>query len=269
MAILKRSQTTVYGLPAALLALQQADTDEQAARIASNDAVSLSLATETTARTDGDAAQALALQTHIDGAFSTAKNLLDVVNGDAATTGSFRKTIADLIGGAPVALDTLKEIADYIAVNPEANVAAAITAQVEAAITSFKGTATAAMDTLGEIEAAVNAEISNRATADTALDTALRAYADSVAAQGGSVPKAESVMVNNDRISLSFAPKHAVNGILNFSTVRYVDPSGVAYDAPVSLDVSDTTGKTFIVSVDVSGEWDTKSVQVQYLYVAA
>lgn len=265
MAILKRNKTSVFGLVADLVALQQADTAEQVARSAGDDAVSTRLTAETDARIAGDTAQGVALQEHINGAFSTAKNLLDVVNGDATSPGSFRKAIADLIGGAPVALDTLKEIADYIAVNPEANVAAAITAQVEAAVARVNGTASAAMDTMGEIEAAINAEIINRVTADTAL----RAYADSVAAQGGSAPKIESVLVNNNRVVLSFAPKNAVNGILNFSTVRYIDANGVAYDAPVSLDATDVTGKTFIVSVDVSGEWDTQSVQVQYLYVAA
>ena len=269
MAILKRSKTSVFGLSADLLALQQADTAEQTARSAGDNAISLSLTAETNARIAGDTEQGAALQDHITGNFAAVKNLLDVVNGDAATNGSYRKAIADLIGSAPVALDTLKEIADYIAVNPEANVAAAITAQVNTAIALVQGTASAAMDTMGEVEAAINAEITNRATADTALDTSLRAYADSVAAQGGSVPKAESVVVGNDRIVLSFAPKNGVNGILNFSTVRYVDANGVAYDAPVSLDVSDASGKTFIVSVDVSGEWDTQSVHVQYLYVAA
>lgn len=40
---------------------------------------------------------------------------LDIINGASTVEGSFRKAIADLIGGAPESLDTLKEIADKLA----------------------------------------------------------------------------------------------------------------------------------------------------------
>jgi hypothetical protein len=101
----------------------------------------------------------------------------------------------------------------------------------------------------------------------TSLDTTLKAYADNSATQGGSLPKLEQLIVTANKIVLTKAPKAGLNGIMNFGTVRYVDSNGIAYDAPVLADATDVSGKTFIVSVDTSGQWDTFSVAVQYMYV--
>ena len=111
------------------------------------------------------------------------------------------------------------------------------------------------------------AEVSARTAADSALDVALKAYADNAATQGGSLPKLEQLIVTANKIVLTKAPKAGINGIMNFGTVRYVDSNGIAYDAPVLADATDVSGKTFIVSVDTSGQWDTFSVAVQYMYV--
>ncbi len=290
---------------------------EEAARIAADSA-------EQAARIAADSANVGAFNTHVSGAFTTATNLLDIVNGDASTSGSFRKAISDLVAGAPVALNTLKEIADYIAVHPDANVAAAITAHVDAAIAQMTGTATALMDTFGEVETALNveiaarildvatevtdrtnavaaeqaarvaaiaaentarvaaiaaeasartsadaAELAARLSAEAALTAAMQAYADNSSTQGGSLPTIESLTVAANKIVLTHAPKNGIGGILNFATVRYTDGNGIAYDAPVTVDMTDVSGKTFVVSVDASGEWNGFSVQVQYLYVNA
>ena len=44
---------------------------------------------------------------------------VDVINGDSTTEGSFRKAIADVVGAAPEAYDTLKEIADKLNSNDD------------------------------------------------------------------------------------------------------------------------------------------------------
>lgn len=44
---------------------------------------------------------------------------VDVINGDSTTEGSFRKAIADVVGAAPEAYDTLKEIADKLNENDD------------------------------------------------------------------------------------------------------------------------------------------------------
>lgn len=48
---------------------------------------------------------------------------VDVINGDSTTEGSFRKAIADVVGAAPEAYDTLKEIADKLAGNDDLHTA--------------------------------------------------------------------------------------------------------------------------------------------------
>lgn len=99
---------------------------------------------------------------------------------------------------------------------------------------------------------------------------AVKAYVDSAASAGGSaggsIPLLETVTVVGSKITLSNEPKEGVNGIMNFGTVRYIDGDGIAYDAPV---VATGNPLEFIVSTDVADQWDTFSVQVQYLYVAA
>lgn len=48
---------------------------------------------------------------------------VDVINGDSTTEGSFRKAIADVVGAAPEAYDTLKEIADKLKGNDDLHTA--------------------------------------------------------------------------------------------------------------------------------------------------
>lgn len=48
---------------------------------------------------------------------------VDVINGDSTTEGSFRKAIADVVGAAPEAYDTLKEIADKLNENDDLHTA--------------------------------------------------------------------------------------------------------------------------------------------------
>ncbi len=55
--------------------------------------------------------------------FKLLSNLVNIINGDSNTKGSFRKTIKDLIGGAPEAYDTLKEIADKLKNNDDLHTA--------------------------------------------------------------------------------------------------------------------------------------------------
>ena len=48
---------------------------------------------------------------------------VDIINGDSTTEGSFRKAIADVVGAAPEAYDTLKEIADKLNENDDLHTA--------------------------------------------------------------------------------------------------------------------------------------------------
>ena len=111
-------------------------------------------------------------------------------------------------------------------------------------------------------------ELNTDPTLASATDTqipsaaAVKAFVQAASNSGGVVFKTESLVVIADKITLDFKPKDGM--ILNFATVRHVDANGVAYDIPVVNDVSDLTGKTFILSPDTTGQFDTKSVVVQY-----
>lgn len=99
---------------------------------------------------------------------------------------------------------------------------------------------------------------------DVAPSTAaVVAYVEPLLSSAGATPILESVVVAGDLITLTHAPKGGINGVMNFGTVRFVDEQTQAFDAPL---VATANPKEFTVSVDVSLEWDTKTVQVQYLY---
>lgn len=75
----------------------------------------------------------------------------------------------------------------------------------------------------------------------------------------------ETVVVSGNTITLANAPKNGIAGVLNFSTVRYIDGEGIAYDAPVVV-----TGEPaeFTISTDTADQWDGLAVQIQYVYEA-
>ena len=250
MAFIKRSTALIAGLDAQLAALALADSNEVIARQAAISGVESAATAENLLRVAAENAISLTVTTN--------KALLDTVNGDASTVGSFRNEIANVVNNAPEALNTLKEIADYIAVDPSANVAAAI----NAAITEIKGTATSAMDTLGEVQTEAAAIRVDFATADTTLEASLKAYADALTAR----PVLEVLVVANDKVVLSQAPRNGLQGIMNFATVRYTDPDGLSWDVALTIDVTDISGKTFILALPTSGQWNSHGVQVQYLY---
>ena len=93
-----------------------------------------------------------------NGRITDLETLTTLINADSSTAGSFRKAIADVVGVAPEALNTLKEIADSI--NNDATLYDTLVNLVNTSISDLNaevlGTATTAMDTLGEIEAVIN-----------------------------------------------------------------------------------------------------------------
>ena len=73
------------------------------------------------------------------------------------------------------------------------------------------------------------------------------------------------VVVDGDIITLTNAPINGV--ILNFSTVRFVDENSNSFDIPASITAT-AGGKEFILNADSLGQFDTKTVKVQYLFIA-
>ena len=121
---------------------------------------------------------------------------VDVINGDSTTEGSFRKAIADVVGAAPEAYDTLKEIADKlndnddlhaaindaiatkattVALNEEIARAKAAEAQNKAEIAAE---ASRAKEVEGDNTLAIQNEASRATTAETAINESLNTEID-------------------------------------------------------------------------------------------
>jgi hypothetical protein len=215
MSQIKFSQKSIQGLPEALAALL-AQLNAQGS--AGSTALTAAINAEVAARTAADTA---------------ISNVLDVVNGASTVEGSFRKAIADVIGSAPEALNTLKEIADYIAVNPNANVADAINAAI-----------TAAQQAVADLTAVVQnekdfadwqAENDYRMTVSAqdfcAAIGGLRTHAAGLRPYGAGDYVTNYVILENSQ---------GINdsNVLNFGTTRFTR-LGVSYDLPVFSVLSD------------------------------
>lgn len=121
---------------------------------------------------------------------------VDIINGDSTTEGSFRKAIADVVGAAPEAYDTLKEIADKLNSNDdlhttinEAIATKATTTALNEEITRAKAAeaenkaeiaaeAARAKQVEGDNALAIQNEASRATTAETAINEAVSSEAE-------------------------------------------------------------------------------------------
>ncbi len=119
------------------------------------------------------------------------KAQVDIINGDSTTEGSFRKAIADVVGAAPEAYDTLKEIADKLNSNDDLHTAIndaiatkATTVALNEEITRAKAAeaenkaeiaaeAARAKEVEGDNALAIQNEASRATTAETAINEAV------------------------------------------------------------------------------------------------
>lgn len=117
------------------------------------------------------------------------------------------------------------------------------------------------------VKAGLVQDLAVSAPADNAPSAAaVKASVDAAAAASSVHMKLETLVVAGDSITLTETPKGGVAGVLNFATVRYIDETGTAFDAPV---IGTADAKVFTISADTAGQLDTKSVQIQYMYVPA
>jgi ABC-type transporter Mla subunit MlaD len=232
MAQIQYSQSSIAGLKEALAALQA-----QAAAVGTGSTAALAEAinAEVTARANA-----------INAAVSPISTLVTTINGDSTTVGSFRKEIADLIGAAPEALNTLKEIADYIAVNPNASVADAINAAI------------------ASVNAAVAAIEHTRSLDAAYLDNLVSNYIEKTEEETVTITVDMLDSAGNVGVMLNFGIYH----ILNNSTVRHVTAEGVTYD----LEASNGEGGLVIPAltgylIPEIGTLVGKTVTVQYTHL--
>ena len=99
------------------------------------------------------------------------KAQVDVINGDSTTEGSFRKAIADVVGAAPEAYDTLKEIADKLSQNDDLHTAIneAIATKATTAALNEEVTRAKAVEAENKAEIAAEAARAKQAEGNNAL----------------------------------------------------------------------------------------------------
>lgn len=280
-------QNEIDRATAAEAQLSQDISDEEAARISADntlqgniDTVSGDLASEISARTSADAD----LQSQIDNIISNTDasaldSLSEIVSAFQNADSDLEATITNVLGTHTSELNAA--VADLEAAD------ATLQSNIDAGVVEAKNYADSQDLVLkGELETyADTAEADAISTSNSYTDgrevaiTSAYVAADAVVLQDGKdytdgkiatvnstidankiLPFTESVVVDGDNITLT---KTAIgNTIMNFSTVRYIDSNSVSYDIPVTF----VSGSTFLLHPDVSGDFNTKSVTVQYFY---
>ena len=170
---------------------------------------------------------------------------VDVINGDSTTEGSFRKAIADVVGAAPEAYDTLKEIADKlnsnddlhtaindaiatkattVALNEEIIRAKAAEAENKAEIAAESARA---KEVEGDNALAIQNEASRATAAETAINEAIRTEVERANGQESYLQNLINAKADNTALS-NYVLTTALNeqvGILN-SAIDTKQPKG-------------------------------------------
>lgn len=281
---------------AAEAALTQAVADEKQRAEAAEAALQAAVEAETAARVAAVLAEEVAREASIEAAklaLGTSYRVADRAERDALVQLTMNDTVRVLddgdgkwvvyqpsavdTGGVATGWDVLMDADTYLNANTKEAIKSAYESNADTnAFTDAEQTKvgfisiTKACDLdklIQSNELIVDGTLANVTDVHIASAQAVKTFVAESVRVGGAVFKTESLVVANDKIVLAFAPKDGL--VFNFNTVRHVDGNGVAYDIPVMRDPSDLTGKTYILSPDTTGEFDTKSVLVQYAHVAA
>ena len=95
------------------------------------------------------------------------KAQVDIINGNSTTEGSFRKAIADVVGAAPEAYDTLKEIADKLSQNDDLHTAINQAIATKATTAALNEEITRAKAAETENKAEITAEVTRAKQAES------------------------------------------------------------------------------------------------------
>ena len=103
---------------------------------------------------------------------------IDIINGDSDTKGSIKKAIKDLVGEAPEAYDTLKEIADKLKSDDDLHKALNDAIILKASSDALNAEINRATSAETANKNAIDGEITSRIEADRALGAKINAVSD-------------------------------------------------------------------------------------------
>ena len=204
------------------------------------------LEAETSARTKSDEdlnAKIKAEQTRAEGKEKEISDKLAIVDGDSNTEGSFRKAIADVIAAAPEDLDTLKEIADKLAVNDDLHTALnqAITEKADASALAYEVTRATGVE--NDLRTAIGTKADATALSNYVLTTALNQQVDALNAAisakqdaGSYIPydqtityayKIDKDIIIDNSEGIAVLSTYDICAISNSNTEVQINPSGI------------------------------------------
>jgi len=251
---------------------------EAAARIAAINAI-------TSSSTDGlnatNAALALETETRTTEVTEIKEDIANLItNMDPAAldslteiVGAFTQADEDINNAiTALASDRASALAASIAAQNTINIAlSAKDAEIVQSVTDNKTAAEAAMtaeatarteaDALAVKKAANLSDVADVPTARNNLNVMSVEETNDAIGAGGAVFTTEVITVAADTITLTNAPKNGI--IFNFTCVRHTDSNGVSFDIPTTV-TADT--KVFNIHPNASGDFDNKTVTVQYAY---
>lgn len=184
-------------------------------------------------------------------------DLVDVINSDSTVEGSFRKAIADVVAAAPEALDTLQEIAT--AMNNDPDLYNTLVNLVNTSISDLNdqilGTATTAMDTLGEVQTAIGdpTTLATVATDVTAAINELKTNQDAIET-GAGLATDGTYVVKGSANYISTATSLATADDALDAALKVEETARVDGDAALQTEL-DATQTSIGASVDADGTY--------------
>lgn len=176
---------------------------------------------------------------------------VDIINGDSTTEGSFRKAIADVVGAAPEAYDTLKEIADKLKVNDDLHTAINEAIATKATTTALNEEITRAKAAEAENKAEITAEAARAKEVEGVNALAIQNEESRATTAEGAINEAVNTEVERAKGQEAYL-QGLVNAKADTTALTALEQKVTANTAAIPTKVSQLTNDSnFITAADV------------------